>query len=86
MALAKERGAYPIFRIHPIVYEFYYLYYIFIFRYSLIIKTNEKVPDARNDDDRILLVRAEDLLTQMLPYRLAYSLHLTRGCREGSRC
>ena len=23
MALAKERGAYPIFRIHPIVYEFY---------------------------------------------------------------
>jgi len=25
MALAKEKGAYPIFRIHPIVYEFIYI-------------------------------------------------------------
>ena len=112
MALAKERGAYPIFRIHPIVYEFYCLYYIFIFRYSLIIKTNQKVPDARNGDDGVqsctphpsgisttdmfslryacdnmglcvsnhdkadgalsfVLVRHEDLLTQMLPYSAA---------------
>ena len=29
MALAKERGEYPIFRIHPIVYEFYL--YIILF-------------------------------------------------------
>ena len=34
MALAKERGAYPIFRIHPIVYEFY-LYIILFFIGSL---------------------------------------------------
>lgn len=28
MALAKEKGAYPIFRIHPIVYELYILFYL----------------------------------------------------------
>lgn len=45
MALAKERGAYPIFRIHPIVYEFYCLYY-FIFYYYILLKAVEKVASA----------------------------------------
>lgn len=45
MALAKERGAYPIFRIHPIVYEFYCLYIVyilFIFYQYTLLKAVEK--------------------------------------------
>lgn len=45
MALAKERGAYPIFRIHPIVYEFYYLYYFIFYHYTLL-EAVEKVAAA----------------------------------------
>ena len=45
MALAKERGAYPIFRIHPIVYEFY-LYIILLFYYYTLLKAVEKVASA----------------------------------------
>ena len=43
MALAKERGAYPIFRIHPIVYEFLYI----ILSQHTLLKAVEKVVDAK---------------------------------------
>ena len=46
MALAKERGAYPIFRIHPIVYEFLFIYYFIFYHYTLL-KAVEKVVDAK---------------------------------------
>lgn len=42
MALAKEKGAYPIFRIHPIVYEFLYI----ILSQHTLLKTVEKATAA----------------------------------------
>ena len=68
MALAKERGAYPIFRIHPIVYEFLYLYYIFILLSSRQTRKYQMRGMATTAYNLVLLGA---MTKQMMLYRLA---------------